>query len=146
MALDVEAVIEIAASREQVWRALTEPALVAAWMGCLGYQPLPGHVFHLQPHRERRERGDVEGAIACRIRVLDAPRRLAFSWAFPDTEETEVSLRLTRIAGGTHVRLLHTGWDQFEEQETAAMREGLARAWHNVALPALRRVAEDSAA
>jgi uncharacterized protein YndB with AHSA1/START domain len=33
MALDVEAVIEIAAPREQVWRALTDPALVADWMG-----------------------------------------------------------------------------------------------------------------
>ena len=145
MVEDVQGVIEIPAPREQVWRALTDPALVREWMGCLGFQPLPGHVFHLQPDRERRERGDVEDAIACRLQILDMPRRLAFTWAFPDTDETHVTIRLTPIPGGTHVRLVHSGWDQFEEQETAAMREGLARAWHNVALPALRRVAEDSA-
>jgi uncharacterized protein YndB with AHSA1/START domain len=145
MVEDVQAVIEVAAPREQVWRALTDPKLVAQWMGCLGFRALPGHVFHLQPNRERREAGDVTDAIACRLQILDAPRRLAFTWTFPDTDDTQVSIRLTRIPGGTHVRLVHTGWDQFEEQETAAMREGLARAWHHVALPALRRVAEDSA-
>jgi uncharacterized protein YndB with AHSA1/START domain len=145
MVEDVEGVIEINAPREQVWRALTDPKLVAQWMGCLGFRALPGHVFHLQPNRERREKGDVTDAIACRIQILDAPRRLAFTWTFPETDDTHVSIRLTRIPGGTHVRLVHTGWEQFEEQETAAMREGLARAWHNVALPALRRVAEDSA-
>ena len=145
MVEDVEAVIEIDAPREQVWRALTDPARVAEWMGCLGFRALPGHVFYLQPHRERREAGDVEGAIACRIQMLDAPRRLSFTWTFPETDETYVSLRLTRIPGGTHVRLVHTGWETYAAEETAAMREGLARAWHNVALPALKRVAEDSA-
>ena len=45
----VEAVIEIAAPREQVWRAVTEPALVTQWLGCLGFQPLPGAVFYMQP-------------------------------------------------------------------------------------------------
>jgi len=104
---DVEAVIEVAAPRERVWRAVTEPALVAEWMGCLRFQPAPGQLFYMQPDRELRARDDVTGAIVCRLQILDPPRRLAFSWVFPDNPETWVDLRLRRIPGGTHVKLTH---------------------------------------
>ena len=146
MSEDVEAVIEIAAPREQVWRALTEPALVTAWMGCLRFSPEAGAVFYLQPDRERRARDDVENAIACRITTLDAPRRLGFILAFPDNPDTYVDIRVRRIPGGAHVKLTHSGWEQFIPEDTERVREGLAYGWHALALPALRRVAEDSAA
>jgi uncharacterized protein YndB with AHSA1/START domain len=145
MSEDVEAVIEIAAPREQVWRALTEPALVAEWMGCLRFQPATGALFYLQPDRARRATDDVEGAIVCRITTLDAPRRLAFILAFPDNPETWVDIRVRRIAGGAHVKLTHSGWEQFILADTERVRDGLFHGWHDVALPALRRVAEDSA-
>lgn len=142
---DVLSVIEIAAPREQVWRALTQPELVTQWMGCLRFQPMAGHIFYLQPDQARRAANDVERAIACRIEVLDQPRRLSFSWGFPDVPDTWVDIRLRRIVGGTHVRLVHSGWDQFEARETEEMRGGMGQAWHSVALPALRAVAEASA-
>jgi uncharacterized protein YndB with AHSA1/START domain len=143
MAEDITSIIEIAASREQVWLALSEPGLVIQWMGCLRFAALPGHIFYLQPNRTRREAGDVTDAIACRVEVVDAPRRLSFSWGFPDTPDTWVDIRLRRIPGGTHVRLVHSGWDQFDDRETEEVRGGLGQAWHTVALPALRAVAED---
>lgn len=139
---DVTSVIEIAAPRPLVWRALSDPRLVTQWMGCLGFRAEAGHVFHLQPDRARRAAGDVTEGIACRIEVLDAPRRLSFSWGFPDVPDTFVEIRLREISGGTHVRLVHSGWDQFEERETEDVRGGLGRAWHTVALPALKAVAE----
>jgi uncharacterized protein YndB with AHSA1/START domain len=142
---DVEAVIEVAAPREQVWRAITEEPLVREWMGCLGFRASPGAIFWMQPDREKRAAGDPRGGIECRVQVVDAPRRLTFTWTFPDNPETWVEIRLTRISGGTHVKLVHSGWNQFEPEETERVREGLARGWHAVALPALRRVAEDSA-
>jgi uncharacterized protein YndB with AHSA1/START domain len=140
---DVEAVIEVAAPRERVWRALTEEPLVREWMGCLGFRARPGALFYMQPDRERRTAGDIRGAIVCRVQVLDAPRRLSFSWTFPDNPQTHVDIRLRAIAGGTHVKLVHSGWDQFDPEATERVREGLARGWYEVALPALRRVAED---
>lgn len=139
---DVTSVIEIAAPRRDVWRALSEPQLVSKWMGCLGFRPEAGHVFHLQPDRARRAAGDVTDAIACRIEVLDAPRRLSFSWGFPDVPDTFVEIRLREIVGGTHVRLVHSGWDQFDDRETEDVRGGLGQAWHSVALPALKAVVE----
>lgn len=142
MVEDIQSVIEIAAARETVWRALTEPQLVAQWMGCLRFRPEVGHIFYLQPDRVRREAEDVTDAIACRIENLDAPRRLGFSWGFPDTPDTWVDIRLRRIPGGAHVRLIHSGWDQFDDYETEEVRGGLGRAWHAVALPRLRMVAE----
>ena len=142
MVEDIQSIIEIAAPREQVWRAVTEPDQVRQWRGCLGFLPIPGHVFHLQPDRSRREAGDVTDAIACRIEIVDQPRRISFSWGFPETPDTFVEIRLTQISGGTHVRLTHSGWDQFDDRETEHVRGGLGRAWHTVALPALRVVAE----
>jgi uncharacterized protein YndB with AHSA1/START domain len=144
MVEDVVSVIEVAAEREVVWRALTEPSKVTQWMGCLRFEPLAGHVFYLQPDRTRRLAGDVEDAIACRIEVLDAPRRLTFSWGFPQDPDTWVDIRLRSIPGGTHVRLTHSGWEQFDEAETEQVRGGLGRAWYAVALPALKRVAEET--
>lgn len=145
MVEDVLSIIEVATPRERVWETLTRPDLVVQWLGCLGFRPEAGHIFYLQPDRARRLDGDVTGAIACRIEVLDAPRRLSFSWGFPDVPDTFVDIRLRRIPGGTHVRLIHSGWDQFEERETEAMRGGLGQAWHAVALPALKAVAEGPA-
>ena len=137
-------VIEIAAPRERVWRALSDPAEVVQWMGCLRFRAEAGHVFYLQPDRARRTAGDVTDAIACRIEILDRPRRLSFSWGFPDVPDTFVDIRLREISGGTHVRLVHSGWDQFEERETEEIRGGMGRAWHSVALPALKAVAESA--
>lgn len=145
MVEDIQSVIEIAAPREQVWRAVSEPELVSQWMGCLRFLPAPGHIFYLQPDRARRDVGDVTDAIACRIEILDRPRRLSFSWGFPETPDTFVDIRLSRISGGTHVRLVHSGWDQFDDRETEDVRGGLGHAWHTVALPALRAVAESLA-
>jgi uncharacterized protein YndB with AHSA1/START domain len=142
MVEDVLSIIEIAAPREQVWRALTQPGLVSQWMGCLRFRPAAGHVFYLQPDRAMRMADDVTGAIACRIEVLDAPRRLTFSWGVPDIPDTWVELRLRRIPGGTHVRLTHSGWDQFDAWDSEDLRGGMGRAWHTVALPALKAVAE----
>jgi uncharacterized protein YndB with AHSA1/START domain len=142
MVEDVTSVIEIAAPRERVWRALTEPAQVVQWMGCLRFRAEAGHIFYLQPDRARRVADDVEGAIACRIEVLDEPRRISFSWGFPETPDTWVDIRLHRIPGGTYVRLVHSGWDQFEARETEDVRGGLGQAWHSVALPRLKVVAE----
>jgi len=144
MVEDIASIIEIAAPRERVWRALTEPALVTQWMGCLQFAPLAGHVFYLQPDRARRIAGDVTDAIACRIEILDQPRRLSFSWGFPDVPDTFVDIRLRNIPGGTYVRLVHSGWDQFDDRETEEVRGGLGYAWHTVALPALKAVAESA--
>ena len=142
MVEDIQSIIEIARPREAVWRAVTEPALVEQWMGCLRFVPAPGHIFYLQPHRARREVGDVTDAIACRIEIVDQPRRISFSWGFPETPDTFVDIRLRNIAGGTHVRLVHSGWDQFDDRDAEDLRGGLGNAWHTVALPALKAVAE----
>jgi uncharacterized protein YndB with AHSA1/START domain len=142
MVEDITSIIEIAAPRDLVWRALSEPPLVVQWMGCLRFEALPGHIFYLQPDRARREAADVTDAIACRIEVLDPPRRLSFSWGFPEVPDTWVDIRLRRIPGGTYVRLVHSGWSQFDDRETEDVRGGLGHAWHTVALPALRAVAE----
>lgn len=139
---EITASIEVTAPREQVWRALTDPDLAREWLAALRFGARPGATFYLQPLRDRRERDQIEDSLACIINAVDPPRRLGFTFRAPDLHDTYVDLRLRRIPGGTHVRLTHWGWGQFEPEEVDRIKDGLQLAWRDGALPNLRRVAE----
>ena len=85
---------------------------------------------------------EIADGIACVITSVDAPRRLAFTLRAPGSPDTYVDLRLRRIPGGTHVRLTHSGWEDFSLDEAERIKEGLEIGWRDAALPNLRRVAE----
>ena len=127
---------------ERVWQALTTPDEVARWLGCLEFKPVVGHVFYMQPDADRRARGDTTGATHCELLELRAPTRLAFSWFFPDTPKTHVTLEL-RAEGParTHLTLTHTGWDRFPPDTIRPVRDGLDGGWEAV-LSQLRAAAE----
>ncbi|MEO8113506.1 MAG: SRPBCC domain-containing protein [Phenylobacterium sp.] len=139
---DIETIIEIEAPRPRVWAAMTGPATVEAWLGSLQFRPAPGHVFYMQPDAARRATGDIAGATHCRIEHLEPPRRLVFTWDYPEAPTTSVAIRLSLITGGTHVRLTHSGWSQFKGPQIQFIRDGLAEGWSEVALPSLRRLVE----
>lgn len=139
---DITAVIEVTAPREQVWRALTDPDLAREWLVALRFEGRPGATFYLQPLKERRERDEIADGIACVITSVDAPRRLAFTLRAPDSPDTYVDLRLRNIPGGTHVRLTHSGWEDFSLDDAERIKAGLEIGWRDAALPNLRRVAE----
>jgi uncharacterized protein YndB with AHSA1/START domain len=99
---------------EKVWRVLTEPALLAAWLLPNDIEAKVGHAFHFQP---RAEPGG--GDIACEILALEPHRLLRYSWrsGAPETDaddaalDTVVTFELAATAaGGTHLRLVHSGF------------------------------------
>ena len=139
---DIVHSLDIGAPIERVWTVMTEAALVEQWLGCLNFAAKVGHVFHMQPDPARRAAGDLEGATHCEVLQLDPPRELRFSWYFPDTPRTEVSIRLTGIEDGTRVDFRHDGWDQFDEAQIRTIRDALAGGWTSFVLPQLKRVAE----
>lgn len=138
---EIEAVIEIEAPPARAWRALIEPDLVESWLGALGYFPKLGRVFYMQPDAKKRDAGDIEGATHCQIDVLEPQRRLRFSWYYPETPKTYVTLTLTPIPGGTHVALVHAGWEPFGP-DVRPIRDALADGWSGNALPQLKALVE----
>jgi uncharacterized protein YndB with AHSA1/START domain len=91
---------------EKVWRALTQPDLMAAWLAEGDIEPKVGHRFDLKP-----EAGPVE----CEVLKADPGRELRLAWRERDEDgemvESEVTFVLTpTIDGGTRLRLVHDGF------------------------------------
>jgi len=140
---DIALTIDIDAPVERVWEVLCGEGLVEQWLGCLGYRAELGHVFYMQPDPAKREAGDIGGATHCELLALEPPHRMIFSWYYPETPRTLVTLALAPHDGGTRVSLGHDGWDQFDEADIKAIRDMLAGGWSSFVLPGLKRVAED---
>jgi len=139
---DIGLTIDIDAPVERVWQVLHSEGLVEQWLGCLGYRAEIGHVFHMQPDAAKRAAGDVSGATHCELLALEPPYLMTFSWYYPETPKTMVTLTLTPSGTGTRVSLRHDGWDQFDEADIKAVRDMLAGGWSSFVLPQLKLVAE----
>jgi uncharacterized protein YndB with AHSA1/START domain len=101
---------ELAEAPEKVWRALTVPELLAAWLMPNDMRAEIGHRF--------RFREPANGGIECEVLAVEPHRLLSLSWRpAPRVDvgdgpiDTVVSFVLTRTAaGGTHLRVVHEGF------------------------------------
>jgi uncharacterized protein YndB with AHSA1/START domain len=108
--------------RERVFRALTDPAAVTAWLMPSDFQAKVGHRFQFRA----KPQGNWNGIVDCVVTELEAPRRLAYSWSGqsrdgkkPALRSTVVSFTLHEEAGGTRVVLEHTGFSGLGEVLTS---------------------------
>ena len=81
---------------EKVWRALTVPELVAAW---------------LMPNDLTPEEG---GDVVCEVLDIEPERLIRYSWRDEEARrldlDSTVTFELARsAAGGTHLRIVHSG-------------------------------------
>jgi uncharacterized protein YndB with AHSA1/START domain len=96
---------------EKVWRALTVPELLAAWMMPNDIRPQAGSRFAF---------AGPETAIDCEILDAEPERLLRYSWrerprprdaTRQDPLDTTVTFTLARtVTGGTHLRIVHDGF------------------------------------
>jgi uncharacterized protein YndB with AHSA1/START domain len=113
---------------EKIWRALTQSALIAEWLMKNDFQPIVGHRFNF---RSTPVAG-WNGVADCKVLVLEPPRRLAWSQCASgeqaaDGLQSVVTWTLTPVAGGTHVRMEHTGFRPQDEAGYRAMGSGWPR-------------------
>lgn len=135
--------LTIDAPIDRVWTDMTDTERTPLWLGCMRYEKKLGHVFYMQQDAEKRLADDVSGATHCEILKLKAPHEFSFSWYFPDTPKTTVTISLETIAAKkTRVSFLHTGWDQFTEKEILSIRDALANGWTSFVLPGLKKLCE----
>jgi uncharacterized protein YndB with AHSA1/START domain len=91
---------EFAHPPEKLWRALTTPHLIEAWLMKNDFVPAIGHRFTLT--------GDW-GSVDCEVLILEPNKTLSYSWGAMGVG-TVVTFELTPSGGGTHLRVEQSGF------------------------------------
>jgi len=107
-------------SPEKVWRALTDPALLAEWLlPVIGLELEPGatFTFKTQPYP------GWDGVVNCRILEIEAPRKLSYTWTVPFLD-TVVAFTLTPTAAGTRLSIVQSGFKPDQKRESGGARYG----------------------
>lgn len=99
----------LSGSPEHVWRYLTEPELLAEWLGISRLELREGGRVELEPLRtqgtgQRPSGRTVKGVVT----RCEPPRVLSFTWSEAGTPHSEVTLEL--VPRGRQVRLVLTHW------------------------------------
>ncbi len=119
---------------EKLWRALTQPHLIAEWLMKNDFAPALGHRFQL--------RGEWGGTLDCEVLTLEAPRSLAYSWNFDHANaalrlRSIVTFTLTPTATGTRLRVEQSGFQPDQRRAFGGARAG----WEQM-LARLQQVAD----
>jgi uncharacterized protein YndB with AHSA1/START domain len=107
-------------SPEKVWRALTEPALLAEWL-------LPAIGLKLEPGAEFTFKTQAypgwDGTVNCRFIEIEPQRKLRYAWTVPFLD-TVVTFTLTPTATGTRLSLVQSGFKAEQKRESGGARYG----------------------
>ncbi len=104
---------------ETVWRALTDPVLLARWLMDNDFQPVLGHRFRFTTRPVPAQ--GFTGVIDCEVLELDPPRTLKISWVSGHLDTT-VQWRLEPEGTGTRLFLTHDGFDETDPAQQATLR------------------------
>jgi uncharacterized protein YndB with AHSA1/START domain len=103
---------------EKVWRALTDPVLLADWLlpvAGLTLEPGASFTFKTQPHP------GWDGTVNCRLVEIEAHRMLSWAWSVPGMD-TVVTFTLTPTASGTRLSIVQSGFKPGQKQEFGGAR------------------------
>jgi uncharacterized protein YndB with AHSA1/START domain len=121
--LHLEVNRSLAFPADRVWRALTDPAALAAWFWPQRFAT----TVEVDLRVGGRFRIDGPGAgtaVAGEYVAVDPPRRLVFTWRWDgELDETLVTVELRPIQTGTELVLVH------ERFATEALRDDHAKGW-----------------
>jgi uncharacterized protein YndB with AHSA1/START domain len=105
---------------EKVWRALTDPALLAEWL-------LPAIDFTLEQGAaftfKTQPVAGWDGIVNCRFLEIDAHKKLSYTWAAGGMDNV-VTFTLTPTASGTRLSLVQSGFTPDQKQNFGGARYG----------------------
>lgn len=105
---------------EKVWRALTDPILLAQWLlPVAGLTLEPGAAFRFTAPPQP----GWDGTVHCRFTEIEAPRRLRYTWVVADMDTT-VTFTLTPTASGTRLSLVQSGFQPHQKRNFGGARYG----------------------
>jgi uncharacterized protein YndB with AHSA1/START domain len=109
---------------EKVWRALTDPALLAEWLLPIverevALKPGVSFTFKTQPYP------GWDGTVRCSVLEIEALRKLSYTWVVGDMGlNTVVTFTLTPTETGTRLTLLQSGFESHQKQNFGGARHG----------------------
>ena len=107
-------------SPQKVWRALTDPVLLAEWLlPVVDLELRPGTAFTFR----RQPLPGWDGIVSCRMLEIEAQRRLSYTWVVGDMD-TVVTFTLTPTASGTLLSLVQSGFKPDQKQNFGGARYG----------------------
>src|SRR6476620_1928616 len=107
-------------SPEKVWRALTDPALLAEWLLPvidLKLEPGAPFTFKTPPYP------GWDGTVNCRVVEIETHRKLSYTWDVPFLN-TVVTFTLTPTASGTRLSLVQSGFKEDQRNNWGGARYG----------------------
>jgi len=112
---------ELPHAPEKVWRALTDPVLLAEWLlpvvaGSL--EPHAAFTFKTQPYP------GWDGTVNCRMLEIETHKKLSYTWVVGDMLDTVVTFMLEPMASGTRLSLVQSGFKPEQKQNFGGARYG----------------------
>lgn len=129
---------------EMVWKTLTTPELIGRWlMKPTGFEPTKGSRFTYQT----TPAGAWDGVIHCEVLEATPNERLVYRWNSGDDAnagygsrlETIVTWTITKVDGGTRLRLIHSG---FRTPKNDSAFKSMSEGWPKV-VQTIGALAED---
>ncbi len=102
---------------EKLWRALTQPHLIEAWLMKSDFMAQSGHHFKFTADW---------GAVDCEVRAVEPHKTLSYTWAAHGLESV-VTWTLAPTSAGTNLRMEQFGFRQDQEQAYQGAKYG----WNN---------------
>ena len=101
-------------SPAKVWKALTTPDFIAAWLMPNDFKPEVGHGFTFRT----RPIGDWDGVVHCVVTACEPNRLLRYTWkggsdnnpGYGKALDSIVTWELTPVEGGTRLHMEHSGF------------------------------------
>ena len=112
---------EIPHPPEKLWRALTQPHLIAEWLMKNDFAPVVGHRFNLS--------GDWGGVLDCEVLAVEPQRTLSYTWNFAHDDaafnlQSVVTFTLTPTPTGTHLRMEQSGFRPHQKRAYGGAHAG----------------------
>lgn len=112
---------DFAHSQDKLWRALTQPHLIADWLMQNDFVPSLGHKFQL--------RGEWGGTLDCEVLAIEPGRSLSYTWNFANDDpayalNSVVTFTLTPTQNGTHLRVEQSGFRPSQKQAYGGAHAG----------------------
>ena len=112
---------EIPHPPEKIWRALTQPHLIAEWLMKNDFEPAVGHRFNL--------RGNWGGVLDCEVLAIEPNNMLSYTWNFTHEDaahelKSVVTFTLTPTSTGTLLRMEQVGFRPDQKQAHGGAKAG----------------------